>query len=131
MFEEKLKLEKEIIIPTINKGFSNVGFLFGAGTSFEAGYPLMSGLTTNVFSLLNDDDKGIIEAALTLHNEANKTDYNVKTKIPDIELLLNIIKDLAFGKNGYSSKALFLEQKIKRLIFNTLKNINNYYKLYF
>ncbi|OLA95070.1 MAG: hypothetical protein BHW64_00550 [Candidatus Melainabacteria bacterium LEY3_CP_29_8] len=124
MIEKKLKLEKETIIPTINKGFCNVGFLFGAGTSFEAGYPLMSGLTTIIFSKLDDNDKGIIETALKFHNKANQTNFNIENNIPDIELLLNIIKDLQTGKSGYFSVIYKLEQKIKQLIFGTLKNIN-------
>lgn len=126
MIEKKLKFEKVNIIPTINNGLSNVGFLFGAGTSFEAGYPLMSGLTTTVFSKLDDNDKGIIETAINFHNEANQTKFNIENNIPDIELLLNIIKDLQTGKSGYYSTVYKLEQKIKQLIFDTLKNINNY-----
>lgn len=78
MIEKKLKFEKVNIIPTINNGLSNVGFLFGAGTSFEAGYPLMSGLTTTVFSKLDDNDKGIIETAINFHNEANQTKFNIE-----------------------------------------------------
>lgn len=126
MIEEKITLKKEDIIPTVNKGLSNIGFLFGAGTSFEAGYPLMSGLTTAVFSQLDDNDKQLIATALNFHNEVNQTKFNVKDNVPDIELLLNIIKNLQIGQNGYYKVIYELEQKIKHLIFDTLKNINNY-----
>lgn len=37
--KKSFTLTKEILIPTISKGFAHVGFLFGAGTSYEAGYP--------------------------------------------------------------------------------------------
>lgn len=123
MIDNNFKIKKEHIIPTIDKGFSNVGFLFGAGTSFEAGYPLMTGLTNAIFQQLDNSDKDIIETAVNLYNNSNRTKYNLENKIPDIELLLNMLIGLKLTQNGYYTFAYRLEQKIKQLISNYLRNI--------
>ena len=40
------------LFPGIETGLNRIGFLFGAGTSKEAGYPLMGDLTKTVISNL-------------------------------------------------------------------------------
>ncbi len=81
--KKSFTLTKEILIPTISKGFAHVGFLFGAGTSYEAGYPLMSGLTKIVASKLGPNDIGIIETAIEKFNKESDIKYNIKYNIND------------------------------------------------
>lgn len=117
-------LTKEILIPTISKGFAHVGFLFGAGTSYEAGYPLMSGLTKIVASKLSPNDIGIIETAIDKFNKESDIKYNINDKFPDVEILLNMISDLK-AISGYYTVSYNLEQKLRKVIYETLKNVQN------
>jgi hypothetical protein len=116
-----LNLTKESLIPTFSQGFGGVGFLFGAGTSHEAGFPLMNGLTSNVALHLKDADKQIIETALNSYNAAHGTIYN--GTLPDVEVLLDIIRSQR-NANGYYDRCYNLESKIKELICNNLMSIN-------
>lgn len=118
-------LNKEMLIPTISQGFGKVGFLFGAGTSYEAGYPLMSGLTDMVVSKLNANNIGIIETAINKFNNESGTSWNINSNFPDVELLLNMVTSLKIAGGGYYTKSYELEQKIRKLIYETLRNIQN------
>ena len=42
-----MSLTTSQLFPGIETGLNRIGFLFGAGTSKEAGYPLMGELTGN------------------------------------------------------------------------------------
>ena len=118
------KISKEDIIPTFSKGFCNVGFLFGAGTSFEAGFPLMADLTSNTFLYLDTNDINIIKTILENYNEIENTTYNTTNNLPDVELLLNLIVNFK-NTSGYSYKCFKLEQKIKQLVCGFLRDVRN------
>ena len=47
-----MSLDLATILPNITHSLEGTGFLFGAGTSVEAGYPMMSGLTRKVVGAL-------------------------------------------------------------------------------
>jgi hypothetical protein len=40
------------LLPSAGQSLEGIGFLFGAGASYEAGYPLMSTLTQQVVAKL-------------------------------------------------------------------------------
>lgn len=65
----------------------NIGFLFGAGTSKEAGYPLINDLTKNVLEKLGKDKCEIIKAALKRENLT----LDNQSGTPDIEIISDII----------------------------------------
>lgn len=121
--EDTIEITKDMLIPTFSKGFCKVGFLFGAGTSYEAGYPLMKGLTDTVISMLDEHDMNIIKTALENHNNEFDTTYDVTNNIPDIELLIDMICNLKTGSRGYFDACRKLEYKIKDLIHQSLKDV--------
>ena len=45
-------IELLTVLPNIASGLANTGFLFGAGTSVEAGYPMMPELTREIMKAL-------------------------------------------------------------------------------
>jgi hypothetical protein len=53
------------ILPNQTAGLGNTGFLFGAGTSVEAGFPVMTDLTKNVVSQLDRSSRGCLDEALS------------------------------------------------------------------
>lgn len=59
------KIALEEVIPSLKQGFGGVGFFFGAGTSFEAGYPLLSTLSTEVINNLEQSDKNAVQDVLS------------------------------------------------------------------
>jgi hypothetical protein len=61
---EKVSFSISEIFPNASQGLSNVGFLFGAGTSYKAGYPLMPELTIRVLEKLDPNEISIIETII-------------------------------------------------------------------
>jgi hypothetical protein len=58
-----LSIEK--YVPKTGISIDNIGFLFGAGTSFESGYPLVTGLTKSVVGALIDHDRAAMDEVLS------------------------------------------------------------------
>jgi len=70
-----------------------MGFLFGAGTSLYAGYPLSKNLTANVIEALSDSEKEILGTILERENLSIEN----QEEIPDIE-------KIRFLSNGIRKK---------------------------
>lgn len=107
------------LFPNAEMGLHNIGFLFGAGTSYAAGYPLTSKLTTDVLASLRKEELDL------LYNLLDKEGLELKPKIgsPDIELISDIInkhKNIGGIKNIDS-----LISNIKSSIIDCLKSISN------
>ena len=56
------------IFPNVNIGLSQIGFLFGAGSSLCAGYPLTKELTVQVLAQMRKDDLDTIKELLEREN---------------------------------------------------------------
>lgn len=56
------------LFPNSNTGLSQIGFFFGAGSSFAAGYPLTSQLTIDVLKKLSTSEIELIEKILKTEN---------------------------------------------------------------
>lgn len=57
------------VLPNLNTGgLSTTGFLFGAGTSVEAGYPMMAGLTRDVVSGLQTAEREALDEVLSANS---------------------------------------------------------------
>jgi hypothetical protein len=52
------------LFPNSNTGLSQIGFFFGAGSSFAAGYPLTYQLTIDVLKKLSTTEIELIEKIL-------------------------------------------------------------------
>ncbi len=122
-----INLTPEHIIPTIKTGLSNVGFLFGAGTSHEAGFPLTLGLTKSVIENLDNANATHLQSILDAENRINGTkDSLIEGKFPDIERILNLVLGHKYSTTGDElEKSTKLEKDIKDSIVKELTSINN------
>lgn len=112
-----MELTLSQLFPGIESGLNNIGFLFGAGTSKEAGYPLMPDLTKSVIGSLDTGNLEALEEILAskgLHYDPAKGD-------PNIEILSDYViehhsrtRDPRFGE---------LENKIRELIVENILSV--------
>ncbi len=77
------------IFPNISQGLSNIGFLFGAGTSHKAGYPLMSDLTIQVLSKLAQNEFALLN---NLVKRSLKKNIDNREGDPNIEIISDILE---------------------------------------
>lgn len=111
-----MSLSQSNFFPSIDSGLNHIGFLFGAGTSKEAGYPLMSDLTKTVICGLTPDSKTTLEKVL----KYTKTIYNVETGTPNIEIILDLIE-----ASSNTPRHKQLKDEISILIINTLLSVKS------
>ena len=97
-------------VPNTAHSIDKIGFLFGAGTSVEAGYPLTSGLTREVISALNADDRPLLDDILAA---SNKT-YDDTSGLPNIEDIADLVTEHALNSNNQSS--LELRHTLRQLV---------------
>ncbi len=79
-------LNLDQLLPSLNQSMNGIGFLFGAGTSFQAGYPLMTTLTRQVVAGLTASEVDDFTAVLTA---AGRT-YDNAAATPNIDLIRNL-----------------------------------------
>lgn len=107
------------VLPNLTGGLGNTGFLFGAGTSVEAGYPMMAGLTRTVVSALTASERDALDEALAAAGSA----YDDAGASPNIES----IADLVMGHAINSGKLLFtvLEERLRQLVTEAILAVAN------
>lgn len=109
------------LFPNIEQSLENSGFLFGAGTSKQAGFPLTSELTQKVYSKLNNEEK---ELLASLFNR-KEIDFSIENGIPDIETGLNIISEFRLLDNFNISEIQNLETHLQNFIVEEIRNVND------
>jgi hypothetical protein len=92
----------ESVLPNLKMGLENTGFIFGAGTSFEAGYPLISGLTTTVVDGLNTTERQTLDDVL---GTAGKP-YDSTKASPNMEEIADLVTEHSINSGSGSSSAL-------------------------
>lgn len=102
------------LFPGIETGLNSIGFLFGAGTSKEAGYPLISDLTKSVVDNLGAESNELLEEILYRKGLS----YDSATGEPDIEVLSDLVSD--YYVRTQETKYGELEDKIRQLIVETI-----------
>lgn len=107
------------LLPNISNSLDGTGFLFGAGTSREAGYPMMAGLTRQVIALLSSSERTTLNDILTVAGTA----YDDAHAIPNIEELSDLV--IAHGINTRDSLCLALEDKLRELIVECLLSVSD------
>ena len=75
------------LFPNINIGLNSIGFLFGAGTSKEAGYPLTNRLTIDVFQRLHSSKQILIKEILSKEGMT----FSEEEGYPDIETITDLV----------------------------------------
>jgi len=105
-----MSLDLATILPNITHSLEGTGFLFGAGTAVEAGYPMMSGLTRKVVGALKPDERAVLDGVL----KAVGLVYDDKDAKPNIEEIDDLVIAHAINSNDVRSTAL--ENKLRELV---------------
>jgi len=102
---------------------SRLGIFLGAGASFEAGYPLMTTLTTYILDSINTTQLDLIS---DLIREELNCELDVRAGNPNIEIVTDLL-ELRAIKLGpeHGNKHIELSQQIRQLIVDALQDIKN------
>lgn len=111
------------IFPKVTtSGISGVGFLFGCGTSKDAGYPLTIDLTRTVMSGLSTSQQKHVNTLL----EQEGLHYDDQTCLPDIESICDLLRkriESTQDKEAESAESRIREE-ILRIMLDCGKNHN-------
>lgn len=107
----------QAILPNLSTGLEKTGFLFGAGTSVEAGYPVMAGLTRSVIAGLNSTERATFDEAL----HASSCAYDDTSGDPNIEFIADLV--LAHAINSGDPRFSLLEGRIKALVTESILSV--------
>lgn len=105
------------LFPGIETGLNQIGFLFGAGTSKEAGYPLMADLTKTVVSNLSVSCKATLDEILAAKGLA----YDTASGTPNIEFLSDLVTE--YFVTTQASRYGDLESQIRQIIVDSILSI--------
>jgi len=114
-----MSLDLATILPNITHSLEGTGFLFGAGTSAEAGYPMMSGLTRKVVGGLKPDERAVLDEVLKAVGSA----YDDKAATPNIEELADLV--IAHAINSKDARCATLETKFRELVVQEILSVKN------
>lgn len=107
------------LLPSLSQSIDGIGFLFGAGASFQAGYPLMTTLTHQVVAGLTASETDNLAAALTA---AGRT-YDNATATPNIEEIADLT--IAHSLNSGDPRYTNLEMRMRELIVQSLLSVTS------
>lgn len=97
----------------------NLGFLFGAGASFESGYPLVSGLTRAVVGALPAENRAAMDEALT----AKGLQYNDSDALPNIEEISDIV--IEHHTNSQLPRFQDLKDRLRKLVRDVILDVSH------
>ena len=109
----------EDFVPKTRTSIDNVGFLFGAGTSYESGYPLVVGLTKEVVGALPPDERAAMDEVLA----SSAITYDDANGIPNIEEISDLV--IEHHTNGQLEKFRVLKEKIRELVRDAILGVEN------
>jgi len=112
-----LSIEINHLLPTLGQSLDGIGFLFGAGTSAEAGYPMMARLTRDVVAGLAPSHRTALDQVLAATGDV----YDDKTATPNIEVISDLTIAHAINSGDPNFKAL--EERFRELIVEQLLNV--------
>lgn len=105
------------LFPGIETGLNRIGFLFGAGSSKEAGYPLMGDLTKTVVSNLRAPLKATLDEILA----AKAFIYDPVAGTPNIEILSDLVTE--YFVTTQESKYGELESEFRKMIVDAILSV--------
>lgn len=108
------------ILPNLKTGgLSTTGFLFGAGTSVEAGYPMMSGLTRQVVAGLNSAERATFDEVLS----ATGLTYDAVKGEPNVEIVADQV--ISHAISIQQPRFYQLETKLRELITQVILAVSS------
>lgn len=117
--EMKLDLTIDQLLPNLNQSINGIGFLFGAGASFQAGYPLMTTLTRQVIAGLSSTEISDLTAVLAATGQT----YNDVAATPNIEEIADLT--IAHSLNTGDPRFANLELQLRKLIVQSLISVKS------
>jgi hypothetical protein len=113
-------VQLETILPNLKSGgLSTTGFLFGAGTSLEAGYPMMPGLTQSVIGALTGPERAALDEVLAAVNLS----YDDAGGDPNVEVIADHV--IAHSISSQLSRFSHLEARLRELITQVILDVQN------
>lgn len=113
------------IFPNASQGLSNIGFIFGAGASYKAGYPLMPELTVKVIEKLSASEADLLD---DLVSKAHGTKIDRAKGEPNIELISDLLESALFTidraepqYNSMQQARASIREKIVDVMLSTMK----------
>jgi hypothetical protein len=119
MEKRLVTLELSKMLPNIESGLANSGFLFGAGTSVEAGYPVMAGLTRSVVGALDSAARGDLDEVLG----ATSLAYDDAEANPNIEVIADLVMQHAITSGDL--RFTKLEERLRQLVTEAILSVSN------
>ena len=107
----------EDFVAKTKTGIHGLGFLFGAGTSYESGYPLVSGLTKHAIGGLTSEEMDALHEALA----ANELTYDAESATPDIEEISDLVTE--HFTNSKAKKFSQLEDRLRKLVSEVILDV--------
>ncbi len=106
------------LLPNLKTGgLSTTGFLFGAGTSVEAGYPMMPGLTRQVVGALGASDRSALDDVLA----AVGLTYDGAAGAPNVEVIADHV--ISHGISTQQPRVFALEARLRELITEVILGV--------
>ena len=112
-----MSLDLATILPNITHSLEGTAFLFGAGTSVEAGYPMMSGLTRRVVGALAPAERTVLDEVLNVVGAA----FDEAAATPNIEELADLV--IAHAINSKDARCTALEAKFRELVVQEILSV--------
>ena len=109
-----MALDLDTILPNVSHSLDGTGFIFGAGASREAGYPLMAELTRQVITELKADEQALLQEVL----KASDITYDEKSATPNIEEIADYV--IEHRVNSNDERCAHLEKRLQELILETI-----------
>ena len=107
----------------LNLGNSGFGIFLGAGASFEAGYPLMTTLTSSVLKSLNGSQ---VNCIANLVGEELESGLDVENGTPNIEIISDLLEIRAVTLGPVHGKEYNqLAHKVRDVIVEVLQAVTN------
>jgi SIR2-like domain len=114
-----MPIDLSVILPNVAQTLEGTAFLFGAGTSHEAGYPLMPGLTREVIAALSTNHRALLNEALA----ATGHSYNDTQATPNIEQIADLV--IAHWTNSRDPRFSTLEERLREVILERILAVKN------
>lgn len=109
----------EEFVPKTQQAIEGVGFLFGAGASYEAGYPLVAGLTRQVIGELNTSERDQLDEILGTFN----LKYDDENCTPNIEEIADHV--IEYFTNSASETSKNLRERLRELVREAIISVQN------
>lgn len=107
------------ILPNTSQSLDGTCFIFGAGASTEAGYPMMPALTRQVIAKLPVNDRQILDQILA----ASSIVYDDSVAKPNIEEIADLV--IAHATNSGIAIHHQLENKLRELVVAELLQVKS------